>query len=77
MTLTQMSKTITVALKLQLEGRWEIGKEDLLQSHFQYNLLIIPVLILMTLLCSCTGNSLKIGKCKSGRRNTLPAFKCW
>ena len=40
MTLTQMSKTITVALKLQLEARWEVGKKDLLQSHFQYNLLI-------------------------------------
>ena len=40
MTLTQMSKTITVALKLQLEARWEVGNKDLLQSHFQYNLLI-------------------------------------
>ena len=39
MTLTQMSKTITVALKLQLEAKWEVGNEDLLQSHFQYNLL--------------------------------------
>ena len=38
MTLTQMSKSITVALKLQLEAIWEVGNEDLL--HFQYNLLI-------------------------------------
>ena len=70
MTLTQMSKTITVALKLQLEAIWEVGNEDLLQSHYTFNITSwLPVLILMTLLCSCTGNSSKFGKCKSGRRS--------